>query len=158
MRLSNRSKLGLYNFVLTCLNLFLALGVILFVFEYFKIGSFNYKRLILIVAPLILLFIFYKLGNAIFEYDSNGEALTIRSKGVMPFQKEKNDEFPKYKLESYEFFSLLIYKRLYLKLSSKKKSHIILKYDISFVTKQEIRDLKISLNKIIKNNTENSES
>ena len=52
-----------------------------------------------------------------------------------------------------QFFFL---KKLFVKIKSRKGHHqaIILKYDISYLTDKEIKDLKFSLKKIIKANKE----
>lgn len=49
----------------------------------------------------------------------------------------------------------IFFKRLYITISSKKQSTTTLKYEISYLTTKEIRDLKISLNKVLKVNREN---
>ncbi|WP_245688794.1 hypothetical protein [Riemerella columbipharyngis] len=98
-------------------------------------------------------FIFYIKGKQIFEYDSDGEAVMFINKSIsIIFNKETKDEFPKYKLHSFEFFNALFFKRLFIKVNSKTEKVILLKYDISYLTKREIRDLKISLKKIVCNN------
>jgi hypothetical protein len=109
----------------------------------------------LILIPILLIIIFYFRGRQIFEYDSDGETLSFTNRNVFPFfGKTVSDEFPKYKLKNYEIANVHIFKKLYIKISSKKSPIITLKYDISYLTNQELRDLKISLNKVIKANEE----
>ncbi|QCX54513.1 hypothetical protein FGE20_11115 [Elizabethkingia sp. JS20170427COW] len=146
-----------YNFILTCVNVLLILGIIFFIFDYLNDDSIKIKSYSFIVIPLLLMFYFYKLGRPVFIYDSNGEALVFKNKGIMLFHKENQDEFPKYKLTSYEIIRFLFIRRLYIKVSSKKKKEKVLKYDISFLSKNEIKDLNRSLNKVIKaNNKKNN--
>ena len=96
-------------------------------------------------------------GRQIFEYDSDGEALNFKNKNVVLFlDKPLSDEFPKYKLKSYEIVNALIFKRLYVTISSKKSNAIILKYDVSYLSKKELNDLKLSLSKVTKNNKTNN--
>ena len=71
------------------------------------------------------------------------------------FGRDISDEFPKYKLKKYEVVNAIFFKRLYITISSKKQSTTTLKYEISYLTTKEIRDLKISLNKVLKVNREN---
>ena len=50
----------------------------------------------------------------------------------------------------------MLFKRLYIRITSKKHKESILKYDISYLTGNEIRDLKLSLQRTIKANKENN--
>lgn len=152
MRLSNRSRMPVYRFILTVINVILVIGTILFLFDFLTLEQFPTKKLFLVLLPLSLLIIYYRMGRSEFHYDSNGEVLVIRNKGIMHILKEKNDEFPKYKLISYKITGAMLFKRLLLRISSKKKGQIVLKYDISFLNHQEIKDLKISLRRILKQN------
>lgn len=98
---------------------------------------------------------FYVIGRQIFEYDSDGEALNFRNRNIVPFiNKPLSDEFPKYKLISYEIVDMFLIKRLYVKVSSKNMGSTMLKYEISYLSKKEIKDLKFSLNKVVKTNNE----
>ena len=126
-----------------------------FLLERYKYRYFGWEAYLLMVIPIFLLLLFYVRGRQIFEYDSDGEALNFKNRNVVPFiQKHLSDEFPKYKLMQYELVNAIFFRRLYIKLYSKKKHTITLKYDVSYFTKREICDLKISLNKVIKRNKE----
>ena len=108
------------------------------------------------VSGLVIIFL---RGRQIFEYDSDGEALNFKNHSIIQFLgKEAKDEFPKYKLVSFEIVNALLFKRLYIKITSKKHKESILKYDISYLTSSEIRDLKLSLQRTIKANKENSDN
>jgi len=108
------------------------------------------------VSGLVIIFL---RGRQIFEYDSDGEALNFKNHSIIPFlEKEAKDEFPKYKLVSFEIVNALIFKRLYIKITSKKHKESVLKYDISYLTSSEIRDLKLSLQRTIKANKENTDN
>lgn len=76
----------------------------------------------------------------------------------MFLDKSLSDEFPKYKLKKLEVINAFIFRRLYVSISSKKTNMIILKYDISYLSKKELNDLKLSLNKVIKQNKERENS
>ncbi len=156
MRLNNRSKTGFYNFLSTLLVMMMFLGIVAFLFERYKLNIVGeWISLLFIVIPAILLIIFYVRGRQIFEYDSDGEALNFKNSNVIVFlDKSLSDEFPKYKLLSYEIVNAFIFKRLFVTISSKKSYSVILKYDISYLTRKEVRDLKFSLNKVIRQNKE----
>lgn len=99
------------------------------------------------------------MGKQIFEYDSDGEALNLKNRSIIPLvTKITSDEFPKYKVIKYEFANFGLIKRLYLTISSKKSNSITLRYEISYLTKKEVSDLKFSLNKVIQQNRENEKS
>lgn len=155
MRLSNRSKASRYNFFNTFLLMMLIIGIISFLLEQYKFNILGIESYLLIVIPLFLLILFYINGRQIFEYDSDGEAIHFRNRNILPFiSKPLNDEFPKYKLISYETVTILFIKRLYITISSKNTGSTILKYEISYLTHKEVNDLKFSLNKIVKANKE----
>ncbi len=155
MRLNNRNKTGYYNFlsILVVMIFFGGLGA--FLLEYYVYDYLDYSQWLLLIVPIVLVMIFYFRGRQIFEYDSDGEALNFKNRNVVLFlDKNLNDEFPKYKLLSYEVVDILILKRLYITISSKKSNTLILRYDISYLRKKEVNDLKLSLNKVIKHNKE----
>lgn len=155
MRLSNRSKVPIYNFTNTLLLMVLLGGIIAFLLEEYKFNILGFESYLLIIAPLLLLIFFYLNGRQIFEYDSDGEAVHFKNRNIMPFlSKALNDEFPKYKLIKYDVVTIFFIKRLYLTISSKNSGSTMLKYEISYLTKKEVNDLKFSLNKIVKANKE----
>lgn len=155
MRLSNRNKAPVYNFVNTVLIMILIFGIIGFFLERYKFHILGWESSLLIIVPALFLIMFHLAGRQIFEYDSDGEALNFKNRNILQFiRKSVNDEFPKYKLLKYEVVSFFIIKRLYITISSKKNNSNILKYDISFLSNKEVNDLKFSLNKVVKANKE----
>lgn len=155
MRLSNRNKVPLYNFVNTFLLMFLLMGIIGFLLEEYKFNVLGIESYLLIVFPVVLLLLFYLSGRQIFEYDSDGEALHFRNRNIIPFlSRPLSDEFPKYKLIGYETIKIFFVRRLYVTISSKNSGSTMLKYEISYLTKKEVNDLKFSLNKVVKANKE----
>lgn len=155
MRLNNRNKTGYFQFVSTLVFTTFLFGICLFLVEHFIYNYLGWSEILLLIIPLILLMIFIVRGRQIFEYDSDGEALNFKNKNVVLFlNKALSDEFPKYKLKKFEVVNALIFRRLFISISSKKTNVIILKYDISYLSKKELNDLKLSLNKVIKQNKE----
>ncbi|MEY8760690.1 hypothetical protein [Chryseobacterium tongliaoense] len=155
MRLSNRNKASVYNFINTLLFMILAGGITGFFLEESRFNILGQGSYLLIIVPVILLGIFYLNGRQIFEYDSDGEALNFKNRNIIPFlNKPLSDEFPKYKLLKYEIVQIFFLKRLYITISSKNSGSTMLKYEISYLTKKEINDLKFSLNKVVKANNE----
>ncbi len=157
MRLNNRNKIGYFQFLSTFVVTLFLLGIFLFFVEYYFYKLLGSGAILLLVIPTLIIVIFYLRGRQIFEYDSDGEALNFKNKNVVLFlDKPLSDEFPKYKLKSYEIVNALIFKRLYVTISSKKSNAIILKYDVSYLSKKELNDLKLSLSKVTKNNKTNN--
>lgn len=155
MRLSNRNKTSVYSFVNTLLVMFLIAGVGAYLLEEYRFNILGWESSLLIVVPVILIVFFYLSGRQIFEYDSDGEALHFRNRNIIPFlHKPLSDEFPKYKLQKFEVINILFYKRLYITISSKNSGSTMLKYEVSYLTNKEIKDLKFSLNKVVKANNE----
>ena len=157
MRLSNRSRIPIYNFVLTLINVLIVIGLAGFILEKTRLAVFGNESILFVLLPFVLLILFLVRGRQIFEYDSDGEAVNFKNRNIIPFlSKEIRDEFPKYKILSYEVVNAIFFKKLFVKIKSRKDHHqaIILKYDISYLTDKEIKDLKFSLKKIIKANRE----
>ena len=157
MRLSNRSRIPIYNFVLTLINVLIVIGLAGFILEKTRLAMFGNESVLFVLLPVVLLILFLVRGRQIFEYDSDGEAVNFKNRNIIPFlSKEIRDEFPKYKILSYEVVNAIFLKKLFVKIKSRKGHHqaIILKYDISYLTDKEIKDLKFSLKKIIKANKE----
>ena len=155
MRLSNRSRIPIYNFVLTLINVLIVIGLAGFVLEKTRLAMFGNESVLFVLLPFVLLILFLVRGRQIFEYDSDGEAVNFKNRNIIPFlSKEIRDEFPKYKILSYEVVNAIVFKKLYIKIKSKKEHIAVLKYDISYLTDKEIKDLKFSLKKIIKANRE----
>ena len=155
MRLSNRSRIPIYNFVLTLINVLIVIGLAGFILEKTRLGMFGNESILFVLLPVVLFILFLLGGRQIFEYDSDGEAVNFKNRNIIPFlSKEIRDEFPKYKILSYEVVNAIVFKKLYIKIKSKKEHIAVLKYDISYLTDKEIKDLKFSLKKIIKANRE----
>ncbi len=155
MRLNNRNKAGYYNFLSTLVIMAFLLGIAAFLLEHYVYDYLNWTEWLLLLIPLLLVLAFYFCGRQIFEYDSDGEALNFKNRNVVLFlDKPLADEFPKYKLLSYDMVNIIILRKLYITVSSKKNNHLTLKYDISYLTKKQRNDLKFSLSKVIRMNKE----
>ena len=155
MRLNNKTKAGYFNFLGTLVIMLVIFGIGAFLLEYFIYDYLGWLQWLLLIVPISFITLFYARGRQIFEYDSDGEALNFKNRNVVLFlDKPLNDEFPKYKLLNYEVVNIFILKRLYISISSKKTKNLMLRYDISYLTKKELNDLKFSLSKVIKNNKE----
>ncbi|MHA3043807.1 hypothetical protein JSO61_000510 [Riemerella anatipestifer] len=158
MRLSSKKKISYSQFMFTLANIALVIGVGIFVLHSKGIYIFAKSTAVGIIGfSFFLYFVFYIKGRQIFEYDSDGEALNFQNRHIIAFLgKNIKDEFPKYKLDSYELVDAFLFRRLYIRLKNKKGSLTVLKYDISYLNSKEIKDLKLSLNRTIKSNQENS--
>ncbi|WHF52221.1 hypothetical protein QGN23_02840 [Chryseobacterium gotjawalense] len=154
MRLRNTDKAGYFRFLSILVIIIFIFGIAAFLLEYFIYDYLESIQYLLIAIPVMTVLIFYFRGRQIFEYDSEGEALHFKNSNIVLFlNKSLSDEFPKYKLLAYDIVNIFILKRLYITINS-KKGNIILKYDVSYLTKKELNDLKISLSKVIKSNKE----
>ncbi len=155
MRLNNRNKTSVYNSLSTLLLMLVVFGTVGFIVNEYRFKALGIESYLLIIIPVLLLVIFYLNGRQIFEYDSDGEALNFKNRNIIPFlSKPLHDEFPKYKLIKYEIISIFFIKRLYITVSSKNNGSTMLKYQISYLTRKEVNDLKLSLNKVVKANKE----
>lgn len=156
MRLSNRNGIPVFSFIYSLVVIIFILGVIAYILEINKFDVFGNKAWILLAIPVMLFMLLYFIGRPVFEYDSDGEALNFRNSHILYLLSKKNakNEFPKYKLLKFNIVNVLFFKRLYVYISSKKSHVIILKYDVTFLNKKQLKDLKFSLNKVVKINRE----
>ncbi|HBV15216.1 hypothetical protein [Chryseobacterium carnipullorum] len=158
MRLSNRNKASVYNFMHSLLLMLVVFGIAAFLLNEYRFQAVGKESYVLLILPILLLVVFHLNGRQIFEYDSDGEALNFKNRNIIPFMdKPLHDEFPKYKLIRYEMVSVFFIKRLYVTISSKNSGSTILKYEISYLSQKEVNDLKISLNKVVKANEEKND-
>lgn len=158
MRLSNRNKAPVYNFVNTLLLILVMAGIAAFLLNKYRFNVLGIESYLLLFVPIVMLFIFHFNGRQIFEYDSDGEALNFKNRNIIPFlDKPLHDEFPKYKLIKYDVINIFFIKRLYVTISSKNSGSTMLKYEVSYLTRKEISDLQLSLNKVVKANKEKKE-
>ncbi|REC50154.1 hypothetical protein DRF67_01060 [Chryseobacterium pennipullorum] len=131
------------------------LGIVAYLVNKYRFNAIEHGGSLLIMVPVLMLITFHLAGRQIFEYDSDGEALNFKNRNIIPFlDKALHDEFPKYKLIKYDIVRILFIKRLYVTVSSKNSGSTILKYEISYLTRKEVNDLKLSLNKVVKANKE----
>ena len=156
MRLSNRNKAPFYSFIYSLAGIFFILWLIAYILEVNKFDVLGDKSWVLLSIPIFMFLFLYLFGRPIFEYDSDGEALNFRNNHVIYILAKRNakDEFPKYKLLRFNVVHALIFRKLYIYISSKKTHVVILKYDISFLSRKQVKDLKFSLNKVVKANSE----
>ena len=156
MRLSNRNRTPYYSFIYSLCGIVFILGIIAYVLEINKFAVFGDKSWIILLIPALTFLLLFFLGRPVFEYDSDGEALNFRNNHIIYILSKKNakDEFPKYKLLQFNVVNAVIFRRLYIYISSKKNHVLILKYDVSFLSRKQVKDLKFSLNKVVKANNE----
>lgn len=156
MRLSNRNKATYYQFIVSMLTVLLTFGIAGFFLDEYKFHVLKDLAYLLILIPVLLWGFFIIRGRQIFEYDSDGEALNFKNRNILKILgKDISDEFPKYKLIRFDMVGVVLFRRLYITIASKKSSSIILKYDISYLSGKEVRDLELSLNKTVKQNNDN---
>lgn len=150
MRLNNTKEIGYFNFIFTLLNVVLIGGILGFFFGAKILPFLMPFRWLFLVLPVVLYIVFYIRGRQIFLYDSDGEALNFTNRGTVFFLgKDAKDEFPKYKLKSFDIVNGLIFKRLFVTIKG-KKGDIVLKYDISYLSGKETTDLRQSLLRAIR--------
>ena len=92
------------------------------------------------------------------EYDSSGLGLVFISKGVFLSEinnyREQRIEIPKSKLKRFRIKNIFFTKKLYLYI----KTHGVIKkvsFDITFLGSRKTKALKISLDKVVQENSSN---
>lgn len=107
------------------------------------------------LALLVVAFLAYR-GNPVFTYDSDGEVMIIDSKNpslkFLSSSFNKHYEFPKRKLVGYSVSSWPFRKKLNLKISSKDDKQKLLSVTISYLSKQDMKDLERSMRGVLSKN------
>lgn len=109
-----------------------------------------------------IIYLFYKIGHQNVEYSSDGEIINIKTQDafwVKYFPKTRRlVDFPKSKLVSFKIKNGLLKKKLELYVTSRRaqSGYMKLSFNITYLNKNEISDLKRSLRKIVKRNSENN--
>lgn len=116
----------------------------------------------LLTPYLILAIAFFAYrGNPVFVYDSDGEVLIVNSRepSLARFSRSfaKQYEFPKRKLKGYSILSLPFRRMLTLKIESKEQRTKVVRVGISYISKQELKDLERSLRSILSKNKKTEE-
>ena len=137
----------------------LLFGVIIgmVVFGLFKtwIDNSSLKYGVFIAFFALLFIVLHKLAKY-FEYDSDGHVLVLINKGFVISEfincSEKKAEFPKRKLLYYKLNKYFLYKSLNLYIKSGNGHQKRLKFNVSLVSNKKLKYLKMSLDKIVKQN------
>jgi len=163
MRINNKRIIPYIDNLHVLLLLALSVAIVM-IFMPISIIVKHVSPYFLVGIIIIAIFLIYKLGDQHFEYDSDGEVINVRTQNAFwvkyfPSQKTIMD-FPKNKLVSFKIINSFPKKTLELYVSSKRSQNGItkLKFNITYLTFNEIEMLKKSLNKIIKTNQELKES
>lgn len=158
MRINN-SKIK--NTILTAYFLLLVaviLNMVLFGLFRDWIGNTTLQWL-LIICFFVVVFIALHSIAKYFEYDSDGDVLVLINRGMVIADffnyREKIVEFPKNKLLYYKLKDYRIYKSLNLYVRSGEYRQKRIKFNVTLVPNRKLKYLKMSLDKIVKNNKRN---
>lgn len=114
---------------------------------------------ILFLITFAVLFLVLHRAAKYFEYDSDGETLTIINKGLILSEflnyRQKKAELPKEKLLYYKLNNYIIYKSLNLYIRSGENRQKRLKFNVTLVKPKKLKFLKMSLSKVVKQNKAN---
>ncbi len=134
------------------------LFVVFIVMKIFPLKIFHTNLIYLLPLVGVVLLIFIKLrGYQLFEYDSDGEALNFSNDNCIKLNissTKRRSEFPKRKLKSYKITNNLFKKSLKMTMTSKRSNtgYSKLEYDLTYLSKNEFKGLKKSLDKVLDEN------
>lgn len=158
MRINNAK---VKNTILTAYFLLLFAAILnMLVFGLFRswIKNSNLEWGLIIGFFVIVFVVLYSIAKY-FEYDSDGDVLVIINKGLIVSEfvnyREKIAEFPKKKLLYYKLKDYGIYKSLNLYIRSGENRQRRIKFNVTLVPKRKLRYLKMSLDKVVKQNKAN---
>jgi hypothetical protein len=144
MKISNLNKKGRYSTALLLLVLAAGLGLAAAILNLIP----WWLGLSLCILPIYHQW----LGKAIFECDAEGEAINFKNYSIFKSGKIKTDEFPKYKIVDYKANHFLGKKSIKIYLKSKTEKIVCLRYQTSFISRNQHQALQEEMNQIIKHN------
>lgn len=166
MRINNKRVIPFVNIVYTFLFLGILCGILLILIPIPALVILAGPELkplfpyLIVIIFAVMIVIFKKTGPQQFEYSSDGETITIKTRDPFWFkyfpQNQRMVDFPKRKLTGFRIGNKIFGKNLELFLKSNRNqgatSRVIL--NIRYLNKKEVSDLKRSLNRIIQKNKE----
>lgn len=163
MKIDNKSRVSfIFQLIYTVIFTLLVVGGFLNFLAEERIDE-NIPNETFLVLLFIILIIVYYLGPPIFFYDSLGETTTIKNRTSYPMDIFNSDikyaEFPKRKIKGFKVVKRWFFKkslRLILQSNKSNSGRTAITYNITYLTKREINDLKISLTDITKENKDNA--
>lgn len=136
----------------------LTLVVMMFIYNYLVLNTAILaikEVVVLLMLYAIILVYWYKVSKYI-EFDSTGSGLVFITKGILLSDyinhREHRIEIPKRKLKGYEIIDRFFYKKVVLNIKSKNKIRKV-SVDISFLSKNKTKALRLSLDKIVRENS-----
>jgi len=157
MKFTNKKRLPLYKagyVLLGCLLLSF------FSYNYLVENSllFELHEICILVLLVLIFFVYWYKRAKHIEYDSTGLGLVFISKGVLISEiknyREQRIEIPKNKLKKFRVKNMFFTKKLYLYI----KIHGVVKkvsLDITFLGSKKRKALKMSLDKVVQENSSN---
>ncbi len=157
MKFTNKKRIPLYKggYVMLVILLLSFLG-----YNYLISNTplFQLHEIIGSALLIFLVFIYWYKRAKHIEYDSTGLGLVFISKGILLSEinnyREQRIEIPKSKLKKFHIKNMFFSKKLYLYI----KTHGVIKkvnLDISFLEGKKRKALKMSLNKVVQENSSN---
>ncbi len=142
--------------------------IVLAIFSAFVFSSFRYLTpdpiltFVLVILFFVLIFILVHRVSKYFEYDSDGAKVIIINRGLLLSDhfnyREHIVEFEKQDLIAYKFNNYLINKTLSIYLKDKRTGKRKETFNITLVPRKKRKYIRQSLNKMVKQNQQNTDS
>ncbi len=155
MKFTNKKTIPLFKLGYLIL-LFLILMVVIYNYLILNEAILAYKEIAVLLVLYMSVFVYwYKISKYI-EYDSNGSGIVFITKGILLSDfvnhREQRIELPKEKLVNYKIIDRFFYKKIHLHIKSKHKIKKVC-IDVTFLSTVKTKALKLSLNKIVRENS-----
>lgn len=151
MRLHNKHKYTYFKAIYLLMALALGFDLVIMNIE----GSLGSLSHLWPAVMLLGLFLVWR-GLPVFEYDSDGEVLIFTAKEpfFLPFSRAfvSHTEFPKRKLRGYRIKNFPFRRIISVSIASKEGFTKKVSIPISYLNKEDVRDLERSLNGVLKKN------
>lgn len=157
MKFTNKKIIPLFKFGYVLLLLLTLLTVVI-IYNYLILNHpiIAIKEVVVLLFLYLIVFLYWYRIAKFIEFDSAGSGVVFITKGILLSDfinhREQRIELPKEKLESYVIQDRFFCKKIVLNIKSKHKVKKV-KVDISFLSYSKTKALKLSLDKIVRENS-----
>ena len=159
MKFTNSRILSLYMLGYVFLSLFL-FSFLIYNYVILNSSFFNITETLILVFSISLIFYYWYNKAKYIHYDSKGLGLVFINKGIFLSKinnyREQRIEIPKNKLKNYRIKNTIFNRKLFLYIKSYNELKKV-SFDITFLSKNKIKHLQTSLEKVVQENSSNND-
>lgn len=155
MKFSNKKILPLFKVGYLMLLILIAM-VVIYNYLILNTAILAIKEITALLCVYVCVLVYWYKVSKYIEFDSAGSGIVFITKGILLSDyinhREHRIELPKEKIVNYSIVDRFFYKKVILRVKSKNKIKKV-SVDISFLSVNKTKALKLSLDKIVRENS-----